>query len=214
MSELARVAIFILAAGGSTRMGRPKQNLIFRDKTLLQSTVDAARGAIEIAAGAGITVNVIVVLGANEETVRQANAFENCDVIVNARWAEGMSSSIRCALSHLDNLTGSRDAALFTVADLAHVNTAHFVKLIDAYVASDAPLVCSAYADKAEAGATILGVPALFNRQVFAELMTLSGDVGAKQIIARNSSSLIAVEIENAGFDIDTEADYSQLLGA
>jgi molybdenum cofactor cytidylyltransferase len=212
MSELAHVAIVILAAGGSTRMGRPKQNLIFLGKTLLQATIDAACSVIENGASDGIVVEVIVVLGANEEVVRKNNDFGNCDVIVNTRWAEGLSSSICCALSHLAKSSKNYDAALFTVADLAHVNAAHFVKLMDAYVASDASVVCSAYVDKSELGTTVLGVPALFRRIHFAELMALSGDVGAKRIIAKYSNSLVSVEIESASFDIDTEADYSQLI--
>ena len=214
MSEPLRVALVILAAGSSTRMGRPKQNLIFRGKTLLQSTIDAARGAIDHGAGAGIAVDVIVVLGANEEVVRQNNDFRNCDVIVNTRWAEGMSSSIHCALRHLEAFSESRDAALFTVADLAHVDATHFVKLIGSYVTSNASVVCSAFVDNSEPGAIIMGVPALFNRELFAELMALSGDVGAKRVIAKYSDSLVSVEIESASFDIDTDADYSQLESA
>jgi molybdenum cofactor cytidylyltransferase len=213
MSESLRVALVILAAGGSARMGRPKQNLIIRGKTLLQSTIDAACGAVEHFVRAGIAVNVIVVLGANEETVRQNNDFKNCDVISNSRWVDGMSSSIHCALKRLENLPERYDAALFAVADLAHADAAHFEKLIEAYVSSNAPVVCSAYVDKGTPGATILGVPALIGSELFAELMALSGDVGARRIIAEYLSSLVSVETESASFDIDTEADYSPFIG-
>ncbi|MDR3612748.1 MAG: nucleotidyltransferase family protein [Candidatus Obscuribacterales bacterium] len=213
MSEPVSVAIVILAAGSSSRMGRPKQNLVFRGKTLLQTTIDAACGAVGMIAKAGISASVLVVLGANEEAVRANNDFGNCDAIVNTRWAEGMSSSICCALSHLANSSRNYCAALFTVADLAHIDAAHFVKLMDVYVASDASVVCSAYVDKSELGTTVLGVPALFRRPLFAELMALAGDVGAKRIIAKYSNSLVSVEIESASFDIDTEADFSKLIG-
>jgi molybdenum cofactor cytidylyltransferase len=194
-------------------MGRPKQNLVYRGRTLLQATIDAVISATDGFASTGMAVKVIVVLGANEEAIRQENDFRNCDVIVNSNWAEGLSSSIHCALNYLESLPAFVDAALFTVADLALVNATHFEKLIDVYAASNAPVVCSAYADSSAVSTKVFGVPALFKREVFAALMALSGDVGAKRVIADYAGSLVSVEIESGSFDIDTEADYSQLTG-
>jgi molybdenum cofactor cytidylyltransferase len=140
-----------------------------------------------------------------------AKLLQELASVINTDWTEGMSSSIHCALSHLDKLTGRSDAALFTVADLAYVDAAHFFKLIDTYATSNVLVVCSAYADKDTSDSKIMGVPALFSRKLFPDLMALSGDIGAKKIIGKYSDRMVSVELESASFDVDTEADYLRL---
>ena len=213
MPELKRVALVILAAGASKRMGRPKQNLAFRGKTLLQTTIDAAKEAASSGVASGIGLDVFVVLGANEQIIREQNNFDGCEVLINSAWTEGLSSSIRCALSRIDSSQRLRyDAVLFTVADLVFLHSSHFLKLLQVYISSDAPLVCTAFASSESPDTLVYGVPALFRRSLFEELMQLEGDVGAKKMILKNQNLLKSIKADTAGFDVDNESDYLRLL--
>lgn len=213
MPESKRVALVVLAAGSSSRMGRPKQNLDWNGRTLLQATIDEAMSASAHGTKFGITTEICVVLGANEAAVRAANKFDGCLVLVNENWSEGLSTSIQSAVHHME--TGSEaapDAILFTVADLAYINGELLFKLLEKWSQFTSSIVCSAFADGEVSNALVYGVPAIFPRKFFSDLMTLSGDSGAKKIIERNTSELMSINVDEALFDVDTKDDYRQLL--
>src|SRR6187402_3361996 len=96
--------IVILAAGGSSRLGQPKQNLIFKGKNLLQHAVNAAIGS-------GCEP-VIVVLGANTQTILpEVDEGEVC-IVHNADWQQGMSTSIRAGITQLLKTPGISGAII------------------------------------------------------------------------------------------------------
>ena len=149
----------------------------------------------------------MVVLGAHAETLRGEAA--GAQVAVNEEWAEGMSSSIRCGLRALDAATSGRtDAAILTLCDQPFVTSAVIERLVAAYEEKRPALVASRYEAGGEAAS---GVPALFSRALFAELMGLRGAQGAKRVIMRHASEATVVSVPEASFDVDTPEDYRVL---
>jgi molybdenum cofactor cytidylyltransferase len=188
-----RIAILLLAAGGSTRYGSPKQLLSFRRKPLIRYLVDIA---LESNADA-----VYVVLGAQAEKVQKELAGLEVRIIVHDGWEEGIGSSLRTGVTSLSKTT---DAVLTMLGDQPLVTTAHLNSIIDAYRFTDKPIVASSYAGT-------LGVPVLFARRFFPELQELSGDRGAKQIIQNHSDEVVGIPFPDGVVDIDTMDDLARL---
>lgn len=193
------VGVVVLAAGASRRMGEPKQLLRYGGESLLRRAVQAAIGSR--------CRPVVVVLGAHAEALRGEAA--GAQVVVNEEWAEGMSSSVRCGLRALDAATsGQVDAAVLTLCDQPFVMSGVIDRLVAAYEEKLPTLVASRY----EAGGELTsGVPALFSRELFAELMGLRGAEGAKRVIVRHAPEATVVSVPEASFDVDTPEDYRVL---
>lgn len=191
-----QTGIIILAAGASSRMGQPKQLLTFNGATLLQNAVSAATGL-----GAGTT---IVVLGANANEVMPAEYGSDVHAVVNGNWPEGMASSIRCGLQNLLIHLPGANAVIIMLCDQPYVTTALLSELLQAAEATGKSIVACAYGN-------VKGVPALFKREMFAELMLLEGDVGARRVINRNAEHVTLVPFTDGAVDIDTPEDYERL---
>jgi molybdenum cofactor cytidylyltransferase len=196
VSESA-VGIIVLAAGASRRMGEPKQLLRYGGETLLGRSVRAAFDS-------GCRP-VVVVLGAHAEALR-GEVLAEARVVVNPEWAEGMASSIRCGLAALEAATaGKARAVVLTLCDQPLVTGEVIGRLLAAYESGRTTLVASEYE---VGGERTRGVPALFSRALFQELMRLRGAEGAKRIITRRSSGALIVAVPEAAFDVDTPEDY------
>jgi molybdenum cofactor cytidylyltransferase len=194
--KISNIAIVILAAGKSERMGSPKQLLEFKGENLLRHTVDAALDT-ECAA-------VFVVLGANSELLRKELKDKPVTVLENTNWEEGMASSIRYALEYITGTILRPDSIIFTVCDQPFVNGALLLNLMNKKNETGMPIVASSYGEK-------LGVPALFHRSIFAALMELKGDTGARKILMENAERVATVSFPEGITDIDTVADYELL---
>src|SRR5579885_2252759 len=169
----------------------------------------------------------VVVLGANAEELKKEIGSTGVRVVFNEEWAEGMSSSIRCGLRALGEPESSDasagefevdevnavevEAAVFLLCDQPLVTSETIERIVRAYRRTRAPLVVSEY----EAGGEkTRGVPALFGRQLFAELMQLRGAEGAKRVIRRHAAGAEFVAAPEAAFDVDTPDDYRALRDA
>ncbi|HEX5324266.1 MAG TPA: nucleotidyltransferase family protein [Capsulimonadaceae bacterium] len=193
----ARIAVVLLAAGGSTRLGRPKQLLPYNGSTLLRHAVETA-----LAAKLG---PVVLVLGAQAEACREAVAGLPVAIVVNAQWDAGMGGSIAAGVAALTRDPGQTpDAAILMLCDQPGVTPEHLNRLAAAFRAGDAPIVASAYGGSA-------GVPALFSRRLFPDLMALNPAQGAKALIARHGERVARVDFPEGALDIDTPADYERL---
>ena len=201
MSEES-ICIIVLAAGASSRMGEPKQLLKFEGETLLRR---AARAALETRSHP-----VVVVLGYRAHVMREEIVDLNALMVVNQEWPEGMSSSIRCGLRRALESTAPAEieAAILMLCDQPYVTSRAIERLIDAYRESRAPVVASEYG---AGGGKTLGVPALFSRALFPELMALHGAQGAKRLIAQHRAEAAVVAMLEAAFDVDTPGDYRAL---
>lgn len=186
----------LLAAGGSSRLGRPKQLLEFNGKTLI-------RRAAETLVNSNCRP-ITVVLGA--ETERSTAELEGLDlaIIINQNWQSGMSSSIVAGLNSLLEAEPTLDAVVITLCDQPHVNCADIDEIIAAFTETQSPIAAAQY------GQTI-GVPALFASEMFPKLFQLEGGKGARQLIRENIDLVEAVTIEKAAIDIDTIDDADRL---
>ena len=190
---MTRVAAAILAAGESRRLGRPKQLLPFRGTTLVRAI------AGEACASACLHVGVIV--GANAFSIAAALDGMPLAVVPNVLWTEGMASSIRCAVDWTRR--AGCDALVLLVCDQPRLSAAHVDRLVTEHLSTRVP-VASRYADT-------LGVPAVFGSDAFAELHTLTGDTGARGLLAR--PDVRAIDWPDGAEDVDTPAMARDVLG-
>ncbi len=192
--------MIVLAAGASSRLPGPKQLLRFRGATLLRH---AAQTAVKVACGP-----VAVVIGGGAP-VRQLR-FELSDlgvaIVENARWKDGMSASIHAGLEALERAVPPPEAVLIMTCDQPHVTAALLRQMVATFGATRPPAVACEYAGT-------VGVPALFDRSLFAELRALEHDQGAKSILERHQLRVARIPFEPAAVDIDTPEDVRRLSG-
>lgn len=193
---LPAIGIILLAAGGSRRLGTPKQLLRFQGRSLLRHSVEAAL--------ASLAHPVVVVLGAYAERLKPEISDLPVQVVENQRWAEGMSSSLRAGMQALTTVADTLEAVLLMVCDQPYVASRTLNGIIEAYRSTGRPIVASEYAGT-------VGVPALFTRDLFPDLMTLEGDHGASHIIRTHEDEVLRFPFPEAGIDIDTREDYEAL---
>lgn len=192
------IAVVLLAAGGSSRMGRPKQLLQYRGETMIGRSLRTALSA-------GIRP-VLVVLGANAEHIEPAIAIEKVHVVHNPDWALGMSTSLRAGLEKALQLQPGLQALLFMVVDQPFVTKELLLQIVDKYLEKK-PLIVAAEYERTP------GVPALIDRELFGELRKLTGDKGARALFAKYKHRLLTVPFPKGHYDLDAPADYDQLLG-
>jgi molybdenum cofactor cytidylyltransferase len=190
------IAGILLAAGGSSRMGEPKQLLIYKGKTLLRR---AAETLIHSACGP-----VAVVLGAEIEQSKNEIKDLPVRLAFNENWQAGMSSSIKTGLEYLLQTDPEISAVVITLCDQPNVASSHIDKLAAKFRETKKSIVAARYDN-------VIGVPALFDRGLFDELLKIKGDKGAREIIAKYSDALTTIPLPEAALDIDTKADLSRL---
>jgi molybdenum cofactor cytidylyltransferase len=192
------IAIVILAAGGSQRMGRPKQLLPFRGYTLLRRAVETAI--------ASQCRPIVVTTGAHEDLIRLE--LHSLPVLIahNPDWMQGMSSSLRIAIDTLAEASDSNlGGVVIMLADQPLVTADDIDKIVDVQHRSGKDIVASEYADTH-------GVPMFVSKRLFPDILRLSGKEGAKRLISDHLESLETVPLLSAAFDIDTPADYKRLF--
>lgn len=192
------IGIIILAAGASSRMnGQPKQLLEFEGKTLL-------RRAAETALSSNLRP-IVIVLGANAEKLLPEIKDLPVLTAINENWASGMGGSIKTGLSVLLAENPDIGAAILMLCDQPFVTAEILNRLAETFQKTKKPIAACQYAET-------LGVPALFAREMFAELSDLQGDAGAKTVIKKHSANVAQMPAPVAAFDIDTQADFQKLL--
>ena len=189
--------IIILAAGSSSRFGSPKQNLVYQGKTLLQR-------AIQTSLSSGCCKGVVVVLGANEELIRENITDQQAPIVFNPDWKQGMSSSIRIGLIELKRLKPLTTSAIFMLCDQPFVDPLLLYQLTEKKAENNYGIVACEYKN-------ILGVPALFDVKYFTELENLKGNEGAKKLISNYPNDVMPVPFALGAIDIDTIEDFEYL---
>ena len=189
--------LIILAAGASSRLGTPKQNLIYQGQTLLQR-------AIHTALTSACCEKIVVVLGANEGVIRP-NIFDHqINITYNPNWQEGIASSIRLGITELQKLEPNITAAILMVCDQPFVDPLLIYQLTERKAENNNGIIACAYKDT-------LGVPALFDVSYFPRLLMLQGKEGAKKLIKAFSHDVLPVAFPLGAIDIDTMDDYEGL---
>jgi molybdenum cofactor cytidylyltransferase len=190
------VTAVVLAAGGSIRFGKPKQLAIFQGEPLVRRIVTAAKDAG--------CAPVVVVVGASAAQITPVLAGLPVSIIEHPNWSNGLGSSIAVGVKHAASIVPDLDAAILLACDQPFVNAVMLRQLIQMHLENKKPIVVSAYADT-------LGVPALFDRSCFGDLLQLTGDSGAKGIILARRNDVTPFDFPAAAIDVDTAADYEKL---
>ncbi|HUG15977.1 MAG TPA: NTP transferase domain-containing protein [Thermomicrobiales bacterium] len=191
-----RIAAIVLAAGSSTRLGRPKQLLRVSGRPLLEHTLDVVRAS---------SLNPrLLVLGAHSREIEAAVSTRSFDVIHNDDFASGQASSLRTAIESLpEDVAG----AVVLLGDQPLVPP----WLLDSLAARFDPAIHAAVRPRYAGGP---GNPVLLCRRLFPELAVLTGDVGARDVLQRHAGAIAELDMTArvAPRDVDTEDDYAQLL--
>lgn len=186
-------AILILAAGSSSRLGSPKQLVRYKQKSLIAHTVETA---IEASIGP-----VHVILGAYADDIidhcKGANTHYNSD------WKSGMGSSLSYGLSTILDAEDDVEGVLVLLCDQPYIKVSLLQEIVELGLQTKG-IIISDYG-------TAAGPPSYFDKKYFAELMLLSGDDGAKQIVKTNNSAVSKVSFPEGIVDIDTPDDLSKL---
>ncbi|OAI03535.1 nucleotidyltransferase family protein [Methylomonas methanica] len=192
-AAIDNVYAVILAAGASSRMGSPKQLLVWQGRPFLAHAIGSARSVL--------AERIVVVLGANAEAIKAAIDLYDVSVALNPDWADGMAGSIRAGIQALP---AKADAVLLMLCDQPLINAAHLQSLLQAWQHAPERIVVSQYAES-------FGVPAVFPAAYFAQLAGLTGDRGAKPLLMQFEETLVKVPLQEAELDIDTQGDYQRL---
>jgi molybdenum cofactor cytidylyltransferase len=190
------IGAVILAAGESSRLGQPKQLLRFQGKTLIRRMVQAA--------GDADCSPIVVVLGSDSDRITDELTDSPAAFVENAEWRNGIGSSIRAGVQRLIADAPDLEAILLLVCDQPFVDATSIKKLSSIRDETKKQIVASRYAET-------LGVPAMFDRSCFQELLLLDDGTGAKSIILRNPGRVGEFPFPDGVIDIDTAADYEKL---
>jgi molybdenum cofactor cytidylyltransferase len=196
--DIKKIGVVILAAGGSSRLGQPKQLLLFKDKPLLQNTIEQSQEAFTF------TSNVLV-LGAYGPAIQESIDPGNFQVVMNEDWVVGMAGSIRKGLECSLEIDPELDHILVLLSDQPFVTSQLIRELIETHMKKGKEITACRYEDT-------VGAPAIFSRRLFKELSLLEGDHGARVLIRKYPEKLTVVPFELGSVDVDKPEDYSKLL--
>jgi molybdenum cofactor cytidylyltransferase len=184
----------ILAAGNSSRLGRPKQLLKLGQESLLQQAINVA----------STITDTIIVLGANDNKILNELDFpENCSYVINQDWESGMSTSIKAGVTAA--MVSQPNGLLLMLCDQPFVDAYLLRNLIQRFQQTGKQIIASNY----NGGS---GVPAFFGPDFFSHLLNLKGQEGARKLIAANPIDVAVVDFPLGAYDVDTESDVTQIL--
>lgn len=197
MNEKPNIAILILAAGTSSRMGnRIKQLLPLGDTTLLGNAIEKAE--------ASMADDYYIILGAHIESIKATMKLDDSKVIHNPNWQNGLGSSIAIGINHLVSNHKAHDAVLIMLADQPLIDTDYLNAMMVMCQNNKASIVTTAYKNRS-------GVPAIFAAKHFSELKKLNKDFGAKDIINQYKDANFVMNPDGKEVDIDTWDEYQKL---
>jgi len=190
------IAIILLAAGESSRLGTPKQLLMYKGKNLMQHTIDMTET---------LGMDTVIVLGAFSDQILYYVDTYGAKVVQNMDWHEGLASSVRCGLEHVLMMNTDTEAVILVLCDQPLLTVDILHQVIDTYHVSSLPIVHCNYGEAS-------GPPTLFHKSLFPYLMELKGHEGAKKVVNTFPEKVALVDFPDGKWDIDTPADYQLLL--
>jgi molybdenum cofactor cytidylyltransferase len=194
---LSKTAVLLLAAGSASRMGEPKQLLKWKNTTILEN-------AIQVASQLKVE-QTVVVLGAHYETIISNINKGNHSVVKNKYWDQGLGNSIAFGVRYIQESFTEIENILIMLADQPLIDFNFLNRMVEQHIINENQIVCTAYKNKK------LGVPAIFNKLFFEELMQLNSDKGARNILKKYSEELIYINGGDLIQDIDTMDEYKTI---
>ncbi|RZS90688.1 nucleotidyltransferase family protein [Aquimarina brevivitae] len=190
------LAHLILAAGSSSRLGREKQLLPYAGVSLIEFVVKESLQLTD--------TETFVVLGYNRAVIANQILDYDIHIITNANWQKGMGSSICCGVDFINQKKTAYEGVLISLVDQPLLDHKYLNHLIELYIQNDRDMVATRYPET-------LGVPAIFSKNYFEQLLKLKGAGGAKKLL--NTNKIIpSLDPGSLFFDIDTEEDYENLM--
>ena len=187
--------LIILAAGGSSRMGQPKQLLPWNGRTLLRHAAETAV--------ATYCRPIVTVLGSAAKSCGEELQNLEVTTIENTKWSEGMGTSVAAGINALLRLEPEAPAALFMLVDQPALTPSFLKRLLSEWEQRPESVVATCYGD---AG----GTPAILPQAYFDELRLSQGNRGARNIINRSGAKLLSPDVPL--FDLDTPERYSEAI--
>jgi molybdenum cofactor cytidylyltransferase len=194
-----QTAAIILAAGAATRMGKIKQLLPFQGETLLARAIRTARESA--------FHPIIVVLGAEAESIRKEHAVQQVSFVENYDCQSGMGSSIAAGVRQLQSTESQTEAVAVLLADQPMIEAGALISMAAQLAEATADAIAAKYSKE-------LGAPAIFRKKLFAALLSLNGQPGARAILRNPSYSVLAFDLPQASMDVDTPQDFAALNNA
>ena len=191
-----RTACVVLAAGLSSRYGRPKQLATLGGKSLIQNAVDIANGSK--------SDYVYVVLGNKASEIMENLRLGRAQVLLNKDYRNGLSSSLRTSIR---NLPQDCTEVVLMVADQPFLLSKHIDRLINYTRRHKAPLASLSFDGEPRN-------PALFSRRLFPTLMKVKGDKGAREVVRKHRSKVALIKISDPHVfvDVDTVENLGEAL--
>ena len=192
-----KIAVIILAAGNSNRMGKIKQLLEWEDKTIIEKIIKLSLSLK--------TKDVFVVLGSNYKKIYDVINKYNITIIKNNSWENGIGSSISTGIKKVMGYYNSLDGILIILGDQPLISKKYLEKMIHVFFKKKPDIVSSKYKKS-------FGVPAIFGNSIFQSLTNLNKDFGAKKLMEIHLKSMIILKTsQEILYDIDTEKDYRDI---
>jgi len=188
-----RIALIIVAAGESKRLGQPKQLVRKNGISLLENTLQQAKKS-----GEG---EVFLILGANADTILEKTQITDCHIFINKNWSKGMGESIAFGMKKISEFNNYK-GVIISVADQPFLEGNVFKK-IEEKISEGKMIIKSKY----EEGS---GPPVYFSDHFFEEIKELSGDDGAKPLVRKYKELVVSVDFPKGNIDIDREEDLTQ----
>jgi molybdenum cofactor cytidylyltransferase len=185
----------VLAAGGSTRMGRPKQLAELDGRPLLAHVLAAVDAAP--------VDRVLVALGGAADAVLERVDLGRAEPLVVDGWAAGMGHVLASTLAQAGD---GWEAVVVLLGDQPLVPGGAVARVVEAWRAGAGPVVTATYGGRP-------GHPRLFDRRLLPDLLRLTGDTGARDLLATHPDRVHRVEVGDLGSDtdIDVEADLERV---
>ena len=193
---MSKIPVILLAAGGSSRMGQPKQLIPWGEKTLIEHQVETL---------INIGNPVIVVLGNASESVIPLLEKYDIKISINKNWETGLGSSVVSGINYVTENFSDTKGVMTTLLDLPLISVQHYQNLLKTFQPGTGQIIISTSADGWK------GVPAVFDKCYFDELKALKGDEGAKNIIRKHMDKTIGMDCGVMLKDLDTPEDYQKL---
>lgn len=194
---MSKTAVLLLAAGSASRMGTPKQLLKWKNTTILENAIHVVR-QLKVE-------HTVVVLGAHYETIISNINEGNYMIVKNKHWDQGLGNSIAFGVRYIQESFAEIENILIVLADQPLIDFNFLNRMVKQHSLNKNQIVCTAYKNRK------LGVPAIFNKIYFKELMQLNSDQGARNILKKYSEELIYIDGEDLIQDIDTIDDYNTI---
>lgn len=194
------IAIIVLAAGQSSRLGQMKQLISFKEKSLVEWQLEQALK---------VSSKVYCVLGFNANDIKLRIEHLPIHTIINHKFSEGMASSIAVGVSMLPRQTS---AVMIMLVDQWQLTSTDLINHISCWQNNnDAIVVAQSIEQSKDMGRENIGPPVIFPQQYFTELKALAGKKGAKPLLEKHHEKLLKVPLAQAFFDLDTPEQLSNM---